>query len=58
MYPLLRKFLFLFDPEKIHYFVANMLAFTLRIPGGKALFRSLYFVDDKRLEKNCWWHKV
>jgi dihydroorotate dehydrogenase len=51
MYSFLRRLFFLFDPEKIHYFVANSLGFCLKIPFGKSLFRSLYALDDARLER-------
>jgi dihydroorotate dehydrogenase len=51
MYSFLRRLFFLFDPEKIHYFAANSLGFCLKIPFGKSLFRSLYALDDARLER-------
>lgn len=51
MYKLLiRPLFFLFDPEKIHYFTFSLVRFTSKIPGFSALYRSLYLVDDKRLE--------
>jgi dihydroorotate dehydrogenase len=50
MYGLLRSILFQFDPEKVHYFTVRLLKFTLSIPGGKSLFKKLFFVEDKRLE--------
>jgi dihydroorotate dehydrogenase len=51
MYKLLiRPLFFLFDPEKIHYFTFSLLRFTSKIPGFSAIFRSLYLVNDKRLE--------
>ncbi len=37
MYTLLRSFLFLFDPERVHYFSMNALRICSRIPGGKQL---------------------
>jgi hypothetical protein len=39
-----------FDPEKIHYFTFSLVRFTSRIPGFSAIYRSLYLVEDKRLE--------
>ncbi len=51
MYGILRSILFRFDPEKIHYFTTGLINFTLKIPGGKWLFKKLYFVSDKRLER-------
>ena len=51
MYKLLiRPLFFLFDPEKIHYFTFSLVRFTSKIPGFSAIFRSLYLVNDKRLE--------
>jgi len=50
---ILRPVLFLFDPEKVHYFSFKMikLANTLRLGG---LFRSIYKIEDKRLERNLF----
>ncbi|WP_367751863.1 quinone-dependent dihydroorotate dehydrogenase [Flavobacterium sp. WC2430] len=51
MYKLLiRPLFFLFDPEKIHYFTFALVRITSKIPGFSAIYRSLYLVDDKRLE--------
>ncbi|MCT4560412.1 MAG: quinone-dependent dihydroorotate dehydrogenase [Crocinitomicaceae bacterium] len=51
MYALLRKFLFQFDPEKVHYWTTDMLGFVLKIPFAKSIFKSLFFVEDPRLER-------
>ena len=51
MYKLLiRPLLFLFDPEKVHYFTFSLIRILSKIPGISALFESLYTVNDKRLE--------
>jgi len=51
MYKLLiRPFLFLFDPEEVHYFTFSLIRFLSKIPGFQSLFRGLYLVNDKRLE--------
>jgi dihydroorotate dehydrogenase len=51
MYKLLiRPLLFLFDPEKVHYFTFFLIRIVCKIPGVSALFESLYAVNDKRLE--------
>lgn len=54
MYRILRSILFWFDPEKVHYFTTDLLHVVLKIPGIKSLFKSLYCVDDKRLEREVF----
>ncbi|QNM86200.1 quinone-dependent dihydroorotate dehydrogenase [Polaribacter pectinis] len=52
MYKLIiRPILFLFDPEKVHYFTFSLIRFLCKIPFVASVFRSLYQVNDKRLEK-------
>lgn len=51
---LLRPLFFLFDPEKIHHFTFLLIKFTSKIPGFTAIFRSLYVVEDVRLERNLF----
>ena len=51
---LIRPLFFLFDPEKIHYFTFSLVRATSKIPGFSALYRSLYLVDDKRLEREVF----
>ncbi|WP_298533276.1 quinone-dependent dihydroorotate dehydrogenase [uncultured Algibacter sp.] len=48
---LLRPLFFLFDPEKIHHFTFSLIKFTSKVPGASALFRSLYLIEDERLER-------
>jgi dihydroorotate dehydrogenase len=51
MYKLLiRPILFWFDPEKIHYFTFSLIRNLSKIPGFASLFKSLYEVNDPRLE--------
>lgn len=54
MYKLIRSILFSFDPEKIHYFTANLIHKTLLIPGMKSIWKSLYVVNDPSLEKEVF----
>ncbi|MBU3012040.1 quinone-dependent dihydroorotate dehydrogenase [Polaribacter vadi] len=55
MYKLIiRPFFFLFDPEKIHYFTFSLVKFLSKIPLVPNLFRSLYQVNDKKLERNLF----
>lgn len=42
MYHLIRSFLFLFDPEKVHYFSMHSLRILCRLPLGKRLLSSIY----------------
>jgi len=51
---LIRPILFCFDPEKVHYFTFSTIRFFSKIPGFVALFRSIYNVNDKRLEQNLF----
>jgi dihydroorotate dehydrogenase len=46
MYKILRSFLFLFNPERVHYFSMNALKIASRIPGGKQLL-SYFFKPNK-----------
>ena len=51
MYKLLiRPILFCFDPEKVHYFTFSMIRFLCKIPGFTFLMKSVYEVNDKKLE--------
>jgi len=54
MFKIVRSFLFLFDPEKIHYFTAKCIHILLAIPGMKSIWRSMYDVRDERLEKELF----
>lgn len=51
MYKLfIRPLLFLFDPENVHYFTFSLLRILNKIPGISFIFKSIYQVNDKRLE--------
>ena len=55
MYKLfIRRFLFLFDPEKIHYVTFSLIRFLCKVPFFSAIFRSMYLIEDKRLERNLF----
>lgn len=52
MYKLLiRPLFFLFNPEKIHHFTFSLIKITSKIPGMSAVFRSLYVIEDAKLER-------
>jgi len=54
MYSLLKPLLFQFDPERVHYFVTCNLKRFNRFPGGAALSRMLWDLQDTRLEKEVF----
>ncbi|WP_458626256.1 quinone-dependent dihydroorotate dehydrogenase [Winogradskyella sp. PC D3.3] len=51
---LIRPVLFSFDPEKVHYFTFSLIRNVSKLPGIKSLFRSLYLIEDKRLERELF----
>ena len=54
MYKIIRFFLFLFDPEKVHYFTSGLIHFLLSIPGMKFLWNKLYRVNDPKLQRDIF----
>jgi len=55
MYKLIiRPILFLFDPEKIHYFIFSLIRFLCKIPFIPSVFRKFYQVNDKKLARNLF----
>jgi len=52
MYSILRKILFLFDAEKVHYFSTNALNLLLKLPLIKKGFKVLFCFENKDLECN------
>ena len=51
---LIRPLLFLFDPEKVHYFTFSIIRFLHKIPFLAGLIKSIYKVEDKKLERNLF----
>ncbi|QVY65423.1 quinone-dependent dihydroorotate dehydrogenase [Polaribacter sp. Q13] len=51
---IVRPIFFLFDPEKIHYFTFSLVKNLCKIPFVSSIFRGLYVVEDKRLEKTLF----
>ncbi|ARV14663.1 quinone-dependent dihydroorotate dehydrogenase [Polaribacter sp. SA4-12] len=51
---IVRPIFFLFDPEKIHYFTFSLVKTLCKIPFVSSIFRSLYVVEDKRLERTLF----
>ena len=55
MYKLLiRPLFFLFDPEKIHHFTFSFIRFVNKVPGFSSIFRRLYLIEDKKLERQLF----
>ena len=50
MYRIIRFFFFFFPPERAHYLAADLLHFSLKIPGIKKLLQHLFVVNDVNLE--------
>ena len=44
----------MFNPERAHYLAADLIRLTLRIPGMSSLFKALFQVEDKRLERTVF----
>jgi dihydroorotate dehydrogenase len=51
---LIRPILFLFDPEKVHYFTFSLIRILCKIPYVASIFRSLYQVKNKKLERKLF----
>jgi len=51
---LIRSLLFKFDPELVHYFTFDFLKIIFKIPGTKALVKSIYQLNDSRLEREVF----
>ncbi|MDP5094106.1 MAG: quinone-dependent dihydroorotate dehydrogenase, partial [Polaribacter sp.] len=50
----IRPILFLFDPEKVHYFTFSLIGFLSKIPFFSSLFRSYYQLNDVKLERKLF----
>jgi dihydroorotate dehydrogenase len=51
---LLKPIFFLFDPEKIHHITFRLIRLTHLLPGVPALYRMIYKIEDKRLERKVF----
>jgi dihydroorotate dehydrogenase len=51
---IIQPILFNFDPEKVHYFTFSLIRTLSKIPGIKGLFRRLYLVENKSLERELF----
>lgn len=46
--------MFLFDPEKVHYFTTDLLHFILKIPGVKWIWKKMYVLEDPSLKREVF----
>lgn len=51
---LIKPLFFLFEPEKIHHIVFKVIKFLCAIPGVPSIIKSIYIVNDKRLERKLF----
>ncbi|WP_298420475.1 quinone-dependent dihydroorotate dehydrogenase [uncultured Kordia sp.] len=51
---LVKPILFLFDPEKVHHFTFSLIRTLCKIPLVASIFRGIYTVNDKRLERTVF----
>ena len=51
---IIRPLFFFFDPEKIHHFTFLLIKIVSKIPGVSSIFRSLFQVNDKKLERKLF----
>src|SRR5690554_8128331 len=55
---IIRPVFFKFDPEKVHHFTFSMIKIMQAIPGAKAIIKSVYQVNDQRLEREVCGLKI
>lgn len=51
---IVRRILFLFDPERVHHFTFSALKILFKIPFTGSVARSIFQVKDKNLERNLF----
>jgi len=54
MYKLIRKILFLFDPEKVHHFTFSFIKYSFKLPFVKSIVKSNFKVEGEKLERNLF----
>tara|TARA_B100000497_G_C7670367_1_gene404551 strand:- start:900 stop:1928 length:1029 start_codon:yes stop_codon:yes gene_type:complete len=54
MYKLVRSFLFLFNPEKIHHFTFSLIKIGYNIPLKAWSLRKMFILQDNRLEREVF----
>lgn len=51
---IIRPVLFWFDPEQVHHFTFSLIRFINKIPLVSKLLKTMYFLEDRRLERNVF----
>ncbi len=51
---IIRPILFCFDPEKVHYFTFSLIRNLTKIPGINSVLKSLYLIENKKLERKLF----
>ncbi len=51
---IIRPILFCFDPEKVHHFTFSLIRNISKLPGFTGLFKSMYLIEDKKLERKLF----
>lgn len=54
MYSILKRILFLFDPEKIHHLTFSLIKTALKVPGMKSIWKKRFVIEDKKLERELF----
>ncbi|MGZ0016675.1 quinone-dependent dihydroorotate dehydrogenase [Yeosuana sp. AK3] len=49
---IIRPVLFWFDPEQVHHFTFSLIRFINKIPLVSKLLKTMYFLEDRRLERH------
>ncbi|NCO62961.1 MAG: quinone-dependent dihydroorotate dehydrogenase [Flavobacteriales bacterium] len=51
---IIRPVLFWFDPEQVHHFTFSLIRFINKIPLVPKLLKTMYVLEDRRLERNVF----
>lgn len=51
---LIKPFFFLFDPERAHYLLVDLIKFSMKVPGVPALFRWIYGFEHPSLVRTIF----
>ena len=54
MYLFLRKILFFFDPERVHYFTMNTLSTILKLSFIRSIFKRKFLIENQNLVTNAF----